>query len=68
MSEEHKNLSMILQDCKVPQQRIMSIFHRFKGSRKVLSFTKKKTHNLKRKEKRDKHTDTAHALKFVEKL
>jgi hypothetical protein len=68
MSEEDKNLSMILQDCRVPPRRIMSIFRRLKGSRKVLSFNKKKIQNLKRKEKRDKNTDIANALKFVEKL
>ncbi|KAM0869310.1 hypothetical protein ACQ4PT_040753 [Festuca glaucescens] len=68
MSEEDKNLSMILQDCRVPPRRIMSIFRRLKGSMKVLSFNKKKIQNLKRKEKRDKNTDIANALKFVEKL
>jgi hypothetical protein len=42
MSEEDKNLSTILQECRVPPRRIMSIFRRLKGSKKILSFNKKK--------------------------
>jgi hypothetical protein len=68
MPEEDQNLSLILQDCRVPPRRIMTIFRRLKGSRKVLSFNKEKLQNLKRKDKREKNTDISHALKFVEKL
>jgi hypothetical protein len=46
----------------------MSIFCRLKGSRKVLSFNKKKIQNLRPQDKREKNTDIAHTLKFVEKL
>jgi hypothetical protein len=68
MTDEDKNLSTILQECRVPPRRIMSIFRHLKGSRKIFSFNKKKIQNLKRENKREKNTGISHALKFVDKL